>query len=171
MSPHPAKSKRRQPVSLEIKGDSLTLKAKGKNDWTVIPIPAKVDGLPVCVSMNRTYLAKALKFGFAQIDIEDHVSPMVCSAKGKIMVICPLSSGDKKAPAGPPIPPTSPPENVSQIPANARRNSRSKRPRRSRFRFRQRPALVASGLQVLSYVNKILQLFAYLAGQRGSHLL
>jgi hypothetical protein len=102
-----------RPVSLEIKGDSLTLKAKGKNDWTEIPIPAKVAGLPVCVSINRTYLAKALKFGFAQIDIEDNVSPMVCSAKGKMMVICPLSSGDKKAPAGPPTPPTSPPENVS----------------------------------------------------------
>jgi hypothetical protein len=104
-----------QSVSLEIKGEFLTLKAKGKNDWTEIPIPAKVSGLPVTVSMNRKYLAKALKFGFAQIDIEDKVSPMVFSAKGKMMVVAPLGDPEaKKVPAAPTTPPTtSPPENAS----------------------------------------------------------
>jgi DNA polymerase III sliding clamp (beta) subunit (PCNA family) len=103
-----------QAVSLEIKGENLTLKAKGKHDWTAIPIPAKVTGLPVTVSLNRKYLAKALKFGFTQIDIEDKTSPMVFSTKGKIMVVCPLGYAEaKKAPAAPIIPPTSPPENAS----------------------------------------------------------
>ena len=101
-----------QPVSLEIKGDYLTLKAKGNaKEWTVIPIPAKVAGLSVSVSMNRTYLAKALKFGFAQIDIEDKDSPMLFSAKGKLLVVCPLGCRDaRKAPATPPASPT---ENAS----------------------------------------------------------
>jgi len=99
---------------LEIKGEYLTLKAKGKDDWTEIPIPAKVSGLPVTISMNRTYLAKALKFGFAQIDIEDKTSPLVFNAKGKKLVVCPLGyQAAGKVPAAPTTPPTSPTENAS----------------------------------------------------------
>jgi hypothetical protein len=40
----PGQDDRDQPVSLEIKGEYLTLKAKGKDDWTEIPIPATVSG-------------------------------------------------------------------------------------------------------------------------------
>jgi DNA polymerase III sliding clamp (beta) subunit (PCNA family) len=109
----PGLDDRDQPVSLEIKGEYLKLKAKGKDDWTEIPIPATVSGLPVTISMNRTYLAKALKFGFTQIDIEDKTSPMVFSAKGKMLVVCPLGPGDQKVQAPPPTPPTAPPENAS----------------------------------------------------------
>jgi len=104
-----------QSVSLEIKGDHLTLKAKGDGtEWTEIPIPAKVSGLPVTVSVNRMYLAKALKFGCVQIDIENKTSPVLFSAKGKTMVICPIGPLDaKKAPVAPSDPSTSPPENTS----------------------------------------------------------
>jgi hypothetical protein len=106
---------RDQPVTLQIKGESLFLKAKGSaEDWTEISIPAQVAGLPVSISMNRTYLAKALKFGFAQIDIENRSSPMVFSAKGKTMIVSPLGPPDaKKVPVAPAPPPTSPPENAS----------------------------------------------------------
>ncbi len=104
-----------QPVTLEIKGEYLTLKAKGNSgEWTEIPIPAKVTGAPVAITLNRNYLAKALKFGFGQIDIEDHVSPLVFTAKGKTMVVCPIGPPDaKKAPASPDPSPPSSPENVS----------------------------------------------------------
>jgi DNA polymerase III sliding clamp (beta) subunit (PCNA family) len=105
-----------QSVSLEIKGEYLVLKAKGRaEEWTEIPIPAKVSGKPVTIPMNRKYLAKALKIGCTQIDIEDKTSPMVCSTKGKILVICPLGPPDaKKVAAAPATPPASPsPENAS----------------------------------------------------------
>jgi DNA polymerase III sliding clamp (beta) subunit (PCNA family) len=115
----PGLDDRDQPVTLEIKGEYLKLKAKGKDDWTEIPIPATVSGLPVTISMNRTYLAKALKFGCTQIDIEDKTSPMMFSTKGKMLVVCPLAPDAKTvpavpaAPAAPATPPTSPPENAS----------------------------------------------------------
>jgi DNA polymerase III sliding clamp (beta) subunit (PCNA family) len=106
-----------QPVSLEIKGEYLTLKAQGSaKEWTEIPIPAKVFGPPVTVSMNRTYLAKALKFGCTQIAIEDKLSPMVFSAEGKMLVVCPLGSPDsKKVPAAP----TTPTASAAATPAAA----------------------------------------------------
>jgi hypothetical protein len=109
-----------QPVSLQINGDCLTLKARGKGDWTEIPIPATVSGLPVAISMNRTYLAKALKFGLTQIGIQDRISPVVFSAKGRMLVVCPLRpaeapkvSAASAAPAAPAAPATSPLENAS----------------------------------------------------------
>ena len=110
----PGQDEVNQPVTLEIKGEYLKLKARGKDDWTEIPIPATVSGSPVAISMNRSYLAKALKFGCTQIDIEDSTSPLVFSTKGKKLVVSPLGATDaKKAPAAPNTPPTSPPENAS----------------------------------------------------------
>jgi DNA polymerase III sliding clamp (beta) subunit (PCNA family) len=105
----PGLEDRDQPVCLEIKGEYLILKSKGSaKEWTEIPIPAKVSGLPVSISMNRTYLAKALKFGFVQIDIEDKTRPMVFTAKGKSMVVSPLGSKPaEKAPATSPTPTSS----------------------------------------------------------------
>jgi hypothetical protein len=108
----PGQEDRDQPVSLEIKGDYLILKAKGSSaEWTEIPVPATVSGNPVSVSMNRTYLAKALKFGFAQVEIDDNLSPLVFRTKGKMLVVCPL--GPPKARLGVPAPSTSPPETTS----------------------------------------------------------
>jgi DNA polymerase III sliding clamp (beta) subunit (PCNA family) len=108
----PGQEDRDQPVSLEIKGEYLNLKAKGNAaEWTEIPIPAKVSGIPVNVTMNRTYLAKALKFGLAQVEIEDSVSPLVFSAKGKMLVVCPL--GPPKPAKSTPAPSTPPPLNAS----------------------------------------------------------
>ena len=37
--------------------------------------------------MNRTYLAKALKFGCAEIGIADSVSPVMFTTKGKTLVV------------------------------------------------------------------------------------
>jgi hypothetical protein len=111
----PGQDDRDQPVSLEINGEHLTLKANGNaKNWTEIPIPATVSGLPVTISMNRTYLAKALKFGFTQIGIVDKTSPLVFNAKGRMFVVCPLGyQAPVKVPAPSPTPPTSPPENAS----------------------------------------------------------
>jgi DNA polymerase III sliding clamp (beta) subunit (PCNA family) len=102
-----------QPVSLEIKGEYLTLKAKGKGDWTEIPIPAKVSGLPVTVSMNRIYLAKALKFGCTQVGITDSVTPVSFTTKGKTFVVSPIGPPTEAAAKVPDTRPTSPTENAS----------------------------------------------------------
>jgi DNA polymerase III sliding clamp (beta) subunit (PCNA family) len=104
-----------QPVSLEIKEDALFLKAKGK-DWTVIPIPAKVSGLPVAVSMNRNYLAKALKAGCTEIGIEDKASPVKFTTKGKTFVVSLIGPPPAAAVKAPETRPISPPENASAAP-------------------------------------------------------
>jgi hypothetical protein len=81
-----------QPVCLEITGDDLALKARmsEKDHWNCIPIPAGVSGPSVAISLNRNYLAKALRFGCTEIAIEDRLSPLVFSTKGKTMVVMPL---------------------------------------------------------------------------------
>lgn len=58
-----------QPVTLELTDGNLALKAEGKTgDWTIIPVPAQAKGnAEICV--NRTYLAKALKFGCGEIGV------------------------------------------------------------------------------------------------------
>jgi DNA polymerase III sliding clamp (beta) subunit (PCNA family) len=110
----PGGEERDQPVSLEIRGEALKLRARGKGDWTEIPIPAQVSGKSVSVAMNRSYLAKALKFGCAQIDIEGQHKPVLFRSKGKTMVICPLGPPDApKVPEVPTAPATSPTENAS----------------------------------------------------------
>lgn len=90
----PGNEDRDQPVSLEVKHDALFLKAKGGGVWTEIPISAQVTGLPVSISLNRKYLAKALRFGLTQIDIGDKLSALVFRTKGKTMVVMPLRSDD-----------------------------------------------------------------------------
>jgi DNA polymerase III sliding clamp (beta) subunit (PCNA family) len=145
----PGTNEMNQPVSLEIKGDHLTLKAQGSaKEWTEIPIPAKVSGLPVSISLNRTYLAKALKFGCAQIDIEDKTSPVLFSAEGRMMVICPLGPPDaKKVPAAPTTPSTSPTENGSAaaLPPPAETNTTAESPERNQAMAQNNGVAVTRG--------------------------
>ncbi|MGD0813982.1 MAG: AAA family ATPase [Verrucomicrobiota bacterium] len=112
----PGQDDRNQPVSLEIKDDYLTLKAKGKGDWTVIPIPAKVSGLPVAISIKRNYLAKALKAGCTEIGIEDKTSPAKFTTKGKTFVVSLIGPPPAAAVKAPETRPISPPENASAAP-------------------------------------------------------
>lgn len=103
-----------QPISLEIKGDNLTLKAESKpGDGTVIPVPAKVSGLPTTIRVNRTLLAKGLKFGCREIGVcppnQEGPTPIQLTAKGKIMVISQLRTPgaiDTKVVAPEPTSPT-----------------------------------------------------------------
>lgn len=108
----PGNDDKDQPVTLEIKENSLTLKARGTaSEWTEIPIPAQVAGLPVRISLNRIYLAKALRFGCTQIGILDDIAPLMFSTKGKTMVVCPLRP--PAAVVTNASQPNSPPENVA----------------------------------------------------------
>lgn len=114
-----------QPVSLEIKGRDLTLKAESKEgEWTVIPVPAKVSGGPETVCLNRTLLAKALKFGCTEIGIvppdKDGPNPVLLTTKGKILVISQVRPSAETT-AGTATPqPSSPPKNASaETPSSA----------------------------------------------------
>jgi DNA polymerase III sliding clamp (beta) subunit (PCNA family) len=111
----PGQDAQDRPITLEITKDELFLKAKGRSggDWTSIPIPAQVSGLPVSISLNRAYLAKALRFGCIRIEIKDDGSPLMFSIKGKTFVVSPLRppGAAVQAPAPKPISPAS--ENAS----------------------------------------------------------
>ena len=133
----PGGDQHNEPVSLEIRGHDLILKARTseKASWSQVPVPATVSGIPVDFHINRTYLAKCLRFGCTEIVIESPLAPVVFKGKGKTMVICPLNPNPPEAaaktvnnqpptaaapaaaPAQPPAPasvaPTSPTENVS----------------------------------------------------------
>jgi DNA polymerase III sliding clamp (beta) subunit (PCNA family) len=98
-----------QPVSLDTVDGDLILKARNPNDeWTKIPIAAELSGPPVDVSVNRTFLAKALRFGMAEIGLTDALSPLVFKAKGKTMVVMPVTpdAGEPASAPGKPAGPT-----------------------------------------------------------------
>lgn len=139
----PGNEANNQPVSLETTGNDLLLKARMslKDEWNRVPVPAQVSGPAVCISLNRTYLTRALRFGCTEIAIRDELSPLVFSTKGKIIVVMPLRPDEAPATArstGPATPPstaqataaaestTSPPENASaEIPSPAESNNNS----------------------------------------------
>jgi DNA polymerase III sliding clamp (beta) subunit (PCNA family) len=82
-----------EPVRLEITNQSLTLCAKGKDqDKDIrVSIPgATVTGHSVETTVNRSYLAKAFRFGLNTIQLEDSLSPLVFSKEGKSMVVMPV---------------------------------------------------------------------------------
>jgi hypothetical protein len=111
----------------------LKARASEKASWSQVPVSAAVSGIAVDFHINRTYLAKCLRFGCTEIVIESPLEPVVFKGKGKTMVICPLNPNPPEAgakpgnnqpptaaapaPAQPPaaatVAPTSPTENIS----------------------------------------------------------
>ena len=82
-----------RPVTLEVAGTTLTVKARAKDakDWTQLSVDGvRVTGKSVSIRVNRDYLFKAMKFGLTTIEIEDDLIPLECSDGGRRMVISPL---------------------------------------------------------------------------------
>jgi hypothetical protein len=87
-------------------------------EWTSITVPeATITGDPVTVCLNRHYLAQALRYGLADVHIEDELSPLVFSQGGRRFVVVPLhpDGPTKKQPAKveaatppPPVTPSTP---------------------------------------------------------------
>src|SRR5947207_11478228 len=76
----------------------------------------EVTGKTVTVLLNRNYLAKALRFGLNEIQIQDALSPVRCTNEsGRQLVIMPIRlDGVTPQPAPTQPQPSSPPQKTAQ---------------------------------------------------------
>jgi DNA-binding FrmR family transcriptional regulator len=107
------------PIVLEILDNRLLLKARAKDqkDETRVPIgEAQITGKPVEVSLNRSYLLKALRFGLNQVQIIGPIEPLLFTNGNRQMIVMPLRGEAVGAPQGPHQQPPPPPENAAAAP-------------------------------------------------------
>lgn len=108
----PGKDCPNKTVRLRITESVLWVDAKGKDDkdWTSCAInEVTVTGKPKVTALNRDYLSLALKFGLAEIAVQDELTPLICSNETKRMVIMPV-----RLDASAPKPPQPKPEERKQ---------------------------------------------------------
>ncbi|MEN9575301.1 MAG: hypothetical protein RL514_3156 [Verrucomicrobiota bacterium] len=112
-----------RPVTLEIAGSTLTVKAqaKGAEDWTCLTVAgATLTGKSVSIALNRDYLLKALRFGLTTVAIEDDLTLLDFYEGGRRMIVSPVRPSEAPAPAAPqPAPPVSSQSSPSETPASA----------------------------------------------------
>jgi len=100
----PGAESHNSPVTLLVDDKQLLVRGRNndKSPWTTIPVPgASILGKPVEVILNRAYLAKALRMGLMEIEINAEIGvPVVCRSRGKMLIIMPLR------PDGPPVTPS-----------------------------------------------------------------
>jgi len=109
----PGKDDRSRPITLEVMGGQLKIIARERNSEhrTSIPVEdVEVSGRGLAISVNRDFVAKALKFGLTVMELTDELSPIVFSAAGKRLLAMPVHPD---APPAPPVEqaPTPQPEN------------------------------------------------------------
>jgi DNA polymerase III sliding clamp (beta) subunit (PCNA family) len=66
-------------ISLVLKSSGLVLRGRDQanENWTEVPVPdGGVQGPDNEIAMNRTYLTKALRFGFSEFIVHDALSPV-----------------------------------------------------------------------------------------------
>ena len=104
----PVNNEYNQPVTLDFTGDKLVLRCQPKQGPAVeVPVPdVQITGPGVAITLNRTYVCKALRFGLTELGLIDALSPMVFSAPGRKMIVMPMRP-DVVATA--PVKPTPPP--------------------------------------------------------------
>ena len=86
-------------------GFCLKGKGDGKSQWTRIPIAgAKVEGSPSEVTLTRSFLSKALRFGLNQIDLADSLSAVRFCGQGKQLVVMSLRLESAATPVPEPQP-------------------------------------------------------------------
>src|ERR1044071_4239094 len=88
----PGVNESNQSVKLVFKENGLSLHARAKEtDWTEVPVPGvAVQGQGTEVSLNRSYVAKALRFGFTEITVRDPLSPVLFTSPGRRLLVMPL---------------------------------------------------------------------------------
>jgi DNA polymerase III sliding clamp (beta) subunit (PCNA family) len=107
-----------RPVRLRAQSGLLFLDAKSKQDkdWTSIGVQeGAVKGSDISISLNREFLAKALRFGLKHIEINDELSPLVFWEGGRRMVVMPLRP-DGPAPRPAPSTPAPPKQESAPTP-------------------------------------------------------
>jgi exonuclease VII small subunit len=98
-------------VTLNVAKDTLVLSGRSKDQAQPVSVPildAQIKGADSKVTLNREYLARALKFGLLEINLVDELTPIVFQSKGRKMIVMPLRP-DGPAPAKAPSSPTPPP--------------------------------------------------------------
>jgi hypothetical protein len=76
-------------------------------DWTEVPVHGvTVHGPDNEVGINRTYLTKALRFGFTEFIVHDALSPVLFTAPGRTLLAMPVRlNGAPVTPINTPPPP------------------------------------------------------------------
>jgi DNA polymerase III sliding clamp (beta) subunit (PCNA family) len=83
-----------QPVTLSTVGGQFRLSAKAKDDTQPSEIPiasAELSGADAQIRLDRNFVIKALRFGFATFEWTDELSPILFTGPGRKMVVMPLS--------------------------------------------------------------------------------
>jgi DNA polymerase III sliding clamp (beta) subunit (PCNA family) len=82
-----------QPVTLIIAEGQFRLAAQGKADRQAseVPVPGvEVAGPDVLLRLNRSFVSKALRFGFTTFELRDSLGPILFTGPGRKLVAMPL---------------------------------------------------------------------------------
>ena len=118
----PGKDVHDQPLRLDIAGGKLSVTGRDRNCDHVTTLPVDdvvVSGPDLSLTVNRTFIAKALKWGLTVLEITDDLSPLVFSKQGKRLVAMPLrneAAPQVTAQAAPTAAPTEPQEEPQEEP-------------------------------------------------------
>jgi DNA polymerase III sliding clamp (beta) subunit (PCNA family) len=108
-----------QSVSLVLNGGGMLVRGREPGaDWTEVPVPAvTIHGDAKEVSLNRSYLARALRFGFTELVVLDALSPVLFTAPGRTLLVMPVRTDNTPAAPAQNNPP--PPEAAESTPPSA----------------------------------------------------
>ena len=125
-----------QPVTLVVAGGQLGLsaKAKGEAHANEVPVPdARVLGKDIRLRLNRSFVTKALRFGFTTFELRDEFGPILFTAPGRNLIAMPLREGPLPAttatpqttpqPSAEAAAPASPSAGQAESPATDERNT------------------------------------------------
>jgi len=104
-----------QPVDLVVANGQFCLSARAKGDpqASQVPVPgATVTGDDAQIRLNRSFVTKALRFGFTCFEITDELSPILFTAPGRKLVAMPIRLESSSSPK-----PTPQPEAEAAAPA------------------------------------------------------
>ena len=104
-----------QPVDLIVANGQFSLSARAKGDpqASQVPVPgATVTGDDAQIRLNRSFVTKALRFGFTSFEITDELSPILFTAPGRKLVAMPIRLESSTSPK-----PTPQPEAEAAAPA------------------------------------------------------
>lgn len=96
-----------QPVDLIVANGQFCLSARAKGDpaSSQVPVPgATVTGDDTQIRLNRSFVTKALRFGFTNFEITDELSPILFTAPGRKLVAMPIRLESSTSPQPTPQP-------------------------------------------------------------------
>jgi DNA polymerase III sliding clamp (beta) subunit (PCNA family) len=96
-----------QPVDLIVANGQFSLSARAKGDPQAsrVPVPgAAVTGDDAQIRLNRSFVTKALRFGFTSFEITDELSPILFTAPGRKLIAMPIRLESSSSPKSTPQP-------------------------------------------------------------------